>query len=256
MDGTLFRGDLVISGRVQDAIARAQRAGVIVALATGRMPAAARAFVSLLHLDGPQIFSNGALVQTAKGEVLLHVPVPADVAARLVGYCAERSYHVNVYVGDDVYVASLGPEADFTRQLNRLNPIAVSDLQRFARDNPPTKLVVVRLPAVEPGLIDQFRRDFAGELFVSSSVAQYIEMVNPLVDKGRALAKLAEVLGLSLDEVAAIGDADNDLTLLGAAGLPIAMGNGTDRMKAIARYVVGTVEQDGVAEAIDRYILN
>src|SRR5258707_7452536 len=73
MDGTLFRQDLVISERVQLAIGRAQQAGVIVALATGRMPAAARSFVKLLGLSGPQIFSNGALVQTPDGEVVLHV---------------------------------------------------------------------------------------------------------------------------------------------------------------------------------------
>jgi Cof subfamily protein (haloacid dehalogenase superfamily) len=256
MDGTLFRSDLVISAPVQQAIAAAQSAGVLVVLATGRMPAAARSFVRLLGLRGPQIFANGALVATVDDEVLFHLAVDPPVAQRVVDYCAERSLHVNAYVRDDVYVAAIGPEAEFTRRLNRLNPIAVTNLREFVGGSPPTKLVVVRLPTVEPGLLAQLQADFAGDLLVFSSVPQYIEMVNPGVDKGRALGALIERLGIGRAAVAAIGDGDNDRTLFQAAGFPIAMGNATDNLKAIARVVVGTVEQDGVAEAIERYVIN
>jgi Cof subfamily protein (haloacid dehalogenase superfamily) len=255
MDGTLFRQNLVISAGVQDAIRRAQTAGVKVALATGRMPAAARSFVDLLGLTGPQLYANGALVQTVEGEVIFYLPVDPPVARQVVDYARARSFHVNVYVGDSVYVDRLTPEAEFTRMLNRLDPVPVGDLASFVADHAPTKMVIVRLPAVEAGLLDQLRHDFQGRLLVFSSVPQYIEMVNPQVDKGRALGKLATILELSTAEIAAVGDGDNDFTLLQAAGLPIAMGNGTDRLKSIARYVVGTVEQDGVAEAIDRYVL-
>jgi Cof subfamily protein (haloacid dehalogenase superfamily) len=255
MDGTLFRSDLVISERVRQAIAAAQAAGVLVVLATGRMPAAARSFVHLLNLRGPQIFANGALVASVDGEVVFHLVVDPPVSRRVVDYCVERSLHVNAYVGDDVYVATIGPEAEFTRKLNRLNPIAVPNLRDFVATSPPTKLVVVRLPTVEPGLLAQLQTDFASELLVFSSVPQYCEMVNPQVDKGRALSALVERLGIGRESVAAIGDGDNDRTLLQAAGLPIAMGNATDNLKAIARIVVGSVEQDGVAEAIEQNVL-
>lgn len=255
MDGTLFRGDLVIADRVRTAIAAAQTAGVLVVLATGRMPAAARAFVRLLGLSGPQIFANGALVATVDGEAVFHLTVDVAVARQVVTYCAERRLHVNAYVGDDVYVASIGPEADFTRQLNRLNPIAVPDLGGLVGSSAPTKMVVVRLPRVETGLLPQLQQDFRGQLVVFSSVPQYCELVNPGVDKGRALARLIELLDIPRDAVAAIGDGDNDVTLLEAAGFPIAMGNGTARLKSIAREIVGSVEADGVAEAIDRFVL-
>jgi len=255
MDGTLFRQDLVISDRVREAIARAQGAGVTIVLATGRMPAAARSFVKLLDLSGPQIFSNGALVQTAAGEVLIHVPVEGDVARRVVEYCAVRGMHVNAYVGDTVYVARMTAEADFTRHLNRLEPVVVPDLAELVEMHEPTKMVIVRLPKVEDGLLATLQEDFRGHLLVFSSVPQYCELVNPLVDKGRALRMLTEKLSLTTSDVAAIGDGDNDITLLEAAGLPLAMGNATVQLKAIARHVVGSVEENGVAEAIDRYVL-
>jgi Cof subfamily protein (haloacid dehalogenase superfamily) len=255
MDGTLFRGDLIISAKVQAAIAAAQQAGVLVVLATGRMPAAARTFVRLLNLGGPQIFSNGALVASVDGEVVFHLSVDSPTARHVVNYCAERRLHVNAYIGDDVYVASIGPEAEFTRRLNRLNPIAVPDLGEFVSTSAPTKMVVVRLPEVESGLLPQLQQDFVGELLIFSSVPQYCEMVNPNVDKGRALANLIGRLGIPREAVAAIGDGDNDVTLLEAAGLPIAMGNATTELKSVAREIVGSVEEDGVAEAIDRFVI-
>lgn len=254
MDGTLFRQDLIISDRVQQAIAVAQRAGVIVALATGRMPAAARSFVEMLGLSGPQIYSNGALVQTPEGEILHHRPVDPAVAPRLVAYGREHGLHVNAYLGDDVYVERLSPEAEFTRALNRLNPQLVPDLAAFVGRGP-TKMVFVRLPEAGPTLVAEVQSAFAGEILAFSSVKQYCEIIHPDADKGKALVALAERLEIPIEQVAAIGDGDNDLTLLGAAGLPLAMGNATSRLKAIARHVVGTVEENGVAEAIERFVL-
>ncbi len=253
MDGTLFRSDLKISPGVQQAIATAQQAGIHLVLATGRMPAAARPFVDLLHLSGPQIYYNGALVSTPQGEQIFHLPVQTDVARRVVEYARQSTMHVNAYVGDEIYVDRLTPEAEFTRQLNRVNPVPVGDLIPFL-ERAPTKLVIVRLPKVEEGLISRLAADFNGSVSVSSSVPQYCEMINPGVDKGKALRSLAERLGLSMDEVAAIGDGDNDLTLLEAAGLSFAMGNGTERLKARASRLVGSVEEDGVAQAIEQIL--
>lgn len=254
VDGTLLGKDLQISLRVQQAIARARDAGVHVVLATGRMPAATRSYVDLLQLHGPQIYYNGALVATPDGASLFHLPIDLDVARAVIKRARAEQLHLNAYVGDTIYVDRLTPEAEFTRQLNRVDPVPVGDLLSFLVEAP-TKLVIVRLPRVEDGLISRLAAALDGPVSISSSVPQYCEIINSAVDKGRALRALAEHLGLRIDEVAAIGDGDNDATLLKAAGVAFAMGNATPGLKSLADVVVESVDDDGVAEAIDRYIL-
>ena len=89
----------------------------------------------------------------------------------------------------------------------------------------------------------------------SSALADNIEINNPEATKGNAVRKLASLYGLSLDEVMAIGDGDNDSSMLEAAGFAVAMGNSPDSLKEIADAVTDTVENEGFARAIYKYAL-
>jgi hydroxymethylpyrimidine pyrophosphatase-like HAD family hydrolase len=92
------------------------------------------------------------------------------------------------------------------------------------------------------------------DAYVTRSNPEFVEMLSPLVDKGKALREVAAHYGVSMDRVAAIGDSYNDLPLLRAASLKIAMGSGPEELKAEATAVVADVHNDGVAEAIDRFV--
>ncbi|MBQ1341216.1 MAG: HAD hydrolase family protein, partial [Erysipelotrichaceae bacterium] len=94
------------------------------------------------------------------------------------------------------------------------------------------------------------------EFFFSSALPVNIEINNPKATKGQAIKRLAELYGFSLDEVMAIGDGDNDMTMLEAAGFFVAMGNGSDILKRKADAVTDTVENEGFAKAIYKYVLN
>ena len=83
-----------------------------------------------------------------------------------------------------------------------------------------------------------------------SSADDNIEILSPLADKGRALGKLCEQLGTTLDRCIAMGDSENDLEMLRAVGMPVAMGNANDEVKSIAKYITATNAEDGVAKAI------
>lgn len=82
-----------------------------------------------------------------------------------------------------------------------------------------------------------------------------LECIPEGVDKGLGLTKLCEYLGISLTEVMVIGDSDNDLEMIEIAGTKIAMGNAYDCVKKIADHIVSTNDEDGVAEAIEKFAL-
>lgn len=83
-----------------------------------------------------------------------------------------------------------------------------------------------------------------------SSAEDNIEVISPEADKGRALENLCKQYGISLERCIAIGDSENDLEMLRAVGMPVAMGNANDAVKAVSQYITATNVEDGVAKAI------
>jgi HAD superfamily hydrolase (TIGR01484 family) len=91
--------------------------------------------------------------------------------------------------------------------------------------------------------------------YVTRSIAYFLEVMNSRVNKGKSLAIVAAHLGIPLEEVMAVGDSWNDAPLLQTAGFGVAMGSAPPELRDIADAVVADVENDGVAEALERYVL-
>jgi Cof subfamily protein (haloacid dehalogenase superfamily) len=119
----------------------------------------------------------------------------------------------------------------------------------------PTKLVIVSTAEQTDANVAHFRERFGSRLNVTKSYPLFTEIIHPDVSKGRALARLAEQLGIAREEVVAIGDNLNDLDMIEYAGLGIAMGNGAAAVKAAAGWVCPTQAEDGVAVAIEQRVL-
>ena len=102
---------------------------------------------------------------------------------------------------------------------------------------------------------DDFRRLFGDQIEITTSKPQYLEFTHKEATKGRALEYLANLKGIERESVIAIGDSYNDISMLQYAGLAIAMGNAPEEVKAHADYVTGINDEDGVAQAIHRFVL-
>ncbi|HEX30423.1 TPA: HAD family phosphatase [Candidatus Poribacteria bacterium] len=250
LDGTLLYDDGTLSERNAEAISKALSLGVEIVLASGRMFRTILPYARRLNLTGPIIAYNGALAKViSTGEVLSHTPIPPEIADEIVDHCLSRELHLNFYLNERVYVQHINKWSRLydTRTGSRSKRVDLARLKGSA----PTKLLVIDHPSRIRGLVEEFRSLLDNRLYFLVTMPEYIEFMNKEVSKGRALRDIMNRFGVSRQEVAVIGDGNNDLPMMEEAGVKVAMGNATDKLKCMADYVVGSNEEDGVAEAIE-----
>jgi Cof subfamily protein (haloacid dehalogenase superfamily) len=252
VDGTLLDPWHRITPATAAAVERARAAGLHVLLASGRSANALRGVLAELGLPGPAIAFNGALVfRLVEAELRALTETPLARAAAAEAYELARAHGAEVgwFTRDGWRVAAHGPgateEAALTDEPAQLDPAlpdgapAPLKLMCIVPDldgAPALHALRERLP---PGVSGQF------------SHPRYLELTAAGVDKARAVEAACAALGLSPAEIAAVGDAENDITMLRAAGVGIAMGNASPAVIAAADRVTGTNARDGAAAAID-----
>jgi Cof subfamily protein (haloacid dehalogenase superfamily) len=256
LDGTLVEPRKPVRQAVVDAVNRAQAAGVRATIVTGRMYVGAKPFADVLSLDGPIVLYQGAVLADARtGRFEREVSLPNAVALRIYAAAKERGLHVQFYRDDKFYVENDNAYAQLYARTSGTSPVVVPSLPAEFAGRDSTKVNVVTDPARTPDVLALMERVCGPDAYVTRSNPEFVEMLNPAVDKGVALRLVAEHFGIPMDRVMAIGDSYNDLPLLRAAGFSVAMGSAPEELKAEADAVVGDVEHDGVAEAIERFVL-
>ena len=257
LDDTLLNEQGLISPATFKAVQAARSAGADIALASGRMPCAMRAYARQLNTALPMISYNGAeLTHPETGEIIHQLHVPLTDALELLRYCEEIGLHIQAYVGDDF----LTPEANelavsYREMLHNLAGMRVTGqpLSRCVTTAQP-KMLAITTKEQAPEYLKLLRARFGDRISFTSSKPHYIECVSPLADKGRALLALCENLNIRPEEVIAFGDGLNDLPMLKAAGLGCAMANAREEVRAQADLVAPSNKEDGVAQVIMQLI--
>jgi Cof subfamily protein (haloacid dehalogenase superfamily) len=256
LDGTLVGEDLVVRPRVREAVANAQRRGAAVTIVTGRMFAAARPFAALLGITGPMVCYQGAAIFDAgTGATLRQVAVRSDVTAQVLDWARAHGVHAQCYADDKLYVESINGFSKRYTDLARVEPVLVPSLREAFAERASIKLVLVDEPDRSAEHLAALRALLGDRAYLTRSHVDFVEILDPHVNKGEALAFVADRYGVGLDATLAVGDAWNDVPLLDAAAIGVAMGSGPPELLARADAVVGDVAHDGVAEAIERYVL-
>lgn len=267
IDGTLVDEQSLIRPRTRAAIARARAEGVVVMLATGRSSWGTRDIVDQLELDTPSIVVNGAGVYDRREDRLIeHYALPEEMVANLLAFVAREQLLPIVSSTSGQYSRHTeGPEASIIADIRSLRLVPFDELPR--RDV--TRVTVFSLSHVSSlSLHDDVRRaagDFAAYYthFPLSALAHFRASTAQVVDaqpdcngKAEALRVLHERYGIAPERVVAVGDANNDLTILRAAGLGVAMGNATPEAKAAANRVIGNNDSDALAQLIEELFLD
>ena len=261
IDGTIADRSNRLRDSVAQAIDSAKRRGVAVAIATGRL------YQNSLHAHNsigstlPLICYEGALIREPKTEVVhRHWPLERGAVAQVLDYTEQLSLNgrvsVQFYVQHDLYISNLNDASIKFFQGSKVEPIVVSDLRQLL-DRAITEVIVLsdefEVIARLAGLMNNSHSRIRVKEYKSMA---FLEMFHPAVNKRLAVSYLAEeLMSLRPENVMAIGDDFTDIEMLQYAGIGVAMGTAPAPVKAVADWVTTSIEEDGVARAIDRWIL-
>lgn len=257
LDGTLLRknDDTEASPEDVQALREAQQAGLVVCIATGRPHSSAAMLLKRMGLGPVPIISfNGAMVWLPEeDEPILHLTVPSDVAREIMERGVEEDWNFYYFADGELYVPRMSWNAWEYWRRTGVRPRPVGDLRKLL-DREPTKIILVDRPekvdAAEPELMELWGQ----KAYVARSRPDIIEIVHPQANKGAALHELAEHLGIRPEQTMAIGDARNDLPLIQAAGLGVAMPDAAQEVKEAADVVIEPSNAP-VAEAVRKLAL-
>jgi len=261
LDGTLLSPDLALCDPVLRAVARLVAEGVKVVIVTGRMHRTAETFARRLGLENqPLVSFNGAMVKRVGGDDLWwYRPIDTAPALDVLSFLAGHGLQPLVFDDDRVYAHAPGVVAEQYRLISGVAPEYVGDLvaRVGAEAGPvrPTKILQVQSPDLMPALRAEAEDRFGRVLNVTTSYPFFLEFMNHLVSKGRALAEVCRRLGLEAQDVAAFGDGMNDLDMIEWAGLGVAMEHGPRELIAAADAVAQGPPGEGVARFVEENLL-
>ena len=262
IDGTIAGSSNQVSSRVKHAIEAAQAQGVRVGIATGRMYKSALRFHHEIGADLPLIAYQGAWIQDpATGVTHRHLPVPIEIAQELIDYFEQSHLRdklsIHVYRDDCLYVREINPDTEAYVGRSGVEVIAAPDLRTVLTERPTKILAMSEDIALIQSLLTELRQRYTpADLHVTTSVPIFLETTQAGVNKGNAIDYLVKLLGIKAENVLAIGDNYNDVEMLAYAGIGVAMGNAPEDVQSLGDWVAPHVDEDGVAVAIEKFILN
>lgn len=257
IDGTIMDNKFHISDRVKSAILKAIKSNIYVVIATGRMYSATVPIAAELGINTPLITYQGSMVREfcEKDDILLHYSLNPDHSKKIIEELRDFNAQINLYLDDELFIED---ESAILREYAVKRHVVFHKINSFNNvlDLKPTKiLAMTKEPREADKIRDYLFNKYSDILYITKSTPVYVEIVNKEASKGKAISFLADRWGIDKSEIMAIGDQDNDKDMLMSAGLPVAMGNGTEGLKSVAKYVTDTVDNDGAAIAIEKFAL-
>jgi Cof subfamily protein (haloacid dehalogenase superfamily) len=260
LDGTLIEDDLQLRDRTKAAIQGAVARGVSVSIVTGRMTTSALGFARELGLRDPIVGYQGAIIRAMPesddrlGRLLLHRPLAAAAARDAIVWSRSIGLDPHVNHLERFVIRADDPRAEDYSAFLGGRAILTEDIVRWVT-KPISKVIAVATEPMDHAVLETARTRFAGRADVTISHPRFLEFLRPGVSKGAAVAWLARRAGVPLGSVLAIGDQFNDLEMIELVGHGAAMPHAPGPVRAVARYIAPPLEDEGVAELIERLVL-
>lgn len=265
MDGTLLNDKKKISDRNKETIKKAHDKGIKVAISTGRVFASAHYYSELLGIKAPIIASNGAYIREKdRDEVIYESCLERETCEKILKVMEKYNFLKYFNTCNEIIADKPFPKANIYRIMNeelpdymKVNLKVVEDLHEILNQEYESRIIKFISISEDYEKLNKAKKEVEeiGGLEVVRSSLNNFEVMNKGCSKGRAVEILAEFYNIKKEEVICIGDSENDLSMIKYAGMGVAMGNADDEIKEIANYITDTNNNDGVAKAIEKFVL-
>ncbi len=259
LDGTLTNDKKEITPHTLETILKAEEMGIKVVLASGRPTYGIAPIAKRLKLDeyGGYILSynGGEIINWQTGELLYKNLLEPEILPYLYQCAKENDFAIMTYDGE--YVVTESPDDQYVKRASLVNVMPIKEVENFLEavtPRPISKCLIMGEANKLAMLERKMNATLQGRMGVFRSEPYFLELVPKGIDKAKSSAYLLNSLGINREEMIAIGDGFNDVSLIQYAGLGIAMANAQEIVRQNANYITLSNEEDGVAHAIEKFI--
>ncbi len=256
IDGTLVNKAKVLSPRARAAIEALKDRGIGFTVTSARPPVGLRHIIDLLGLKVPVAAVNGGALVNPDLSVIETRLLAPGAARTAVAVLRQQGIDAWLFTPEAWYIRDpQGAHVDHEAKTIQQPPTIVDEFDPTLYE---ACLKIVGASHDHPHLAEceiLLQRALGADALATRSQVYYLDVTSPEAHKGEAVRSLSRVLNVPIGEVMSIGDGTNDIPMLEAAGFSVAMGNGSDAVKAAAHVVTEDCEHDGFALAIERYVL-
>lgn len=257
VDGTLITDEHELTKGTIEVIQRLSKQGVEIVLCTGRAPKMAIPLMEEIGLEGYAITHNGAATIDVKSGAIVHeFPMKTEYFAKYINYCHNNGIHFDISTTNEVYVEHLSQLDDFKKEMYQKFLMQPKQLPSFDQIQEP---IVKLMTAGTIEQMDELSKEWptwSDNFNILRSGQFFVDMMDRNASKGNALKALAQSRGIPAEQVMAIGNYYNDITMLTFAGLGVAVDNAPTEVKAAANVITATNNDEGVMLALKKYCLS
>jgi len=255
VDGTLVTQDKVLTDRAIAAVRKLRQAGILFAITSGRPPRGMSMLIEPLEITTPIAAFNGGVFVRPDMSVIEQRVIPDDVTPAVIEVLGTHGVDVWVYRGADWFIRDpKGPHVAREAWTVKFEPTVIESFASIS--DGVAKIVGVSddYDAVQKA-VDAVRERFGDHVSAARSQPYYADVTHPDANKGAVARYLSQTYQIPAEEIATIGDQPNDVLMFAHSGLSIAMGNASHEVQKAARRVTTSNEDEGFANAVERFIL-
>jgi Cof subfamily protein (haloacid dehalogenase superfamily) len=255
VDGTLVTQDKVLTDRAIAAVAKLKQAGILFAITSGRPPRGMAMLIEPLELTTPIAAFNGGVFVRPDMSVIEQRTIPDNLTPLVIEVLGSQGIDVWVYRGADWFLRDLhGPHVAREAWTVKFDPTLVESFASVSDSVAKVVGVSDDYDAVQKG-VDAVRERFGDHVSAARSQPYYADVTHPDANKGAVVQYLSRTYQIPTEQIATIGDQPNDVLMFAHSGLSIAMGNASHDVQEAARRVTTSNEDEGFANAVERFVL-